>query len=220
MAMFLCNMGALTPQDTNPEFTKTQLADNSTLSNTFTLSDDPSNYDLVEFVTINPSDITAENHFLMTAGCISDILNLDTTRKLLCFNNVSTNLYVAYTVSGTQYTQYNYRTIKVKEVNGYKCTNKTVTEDVLFNTTTKSDSYVASITSSSNIYDYDIILLGYNDTDDDEIGPCNNILYPTNLVGNNTFYCNNSYYNTFTTFFDAYNFYHTRNVYIRGIKFT
>lgn len=205
------------PGDDKPIFTKTVLADNTALSNTFTLSDSVSNYDLIEFITLDNTD-NYYNRFIMTAGCINDILNLNTINKLICFNTLNTNRYVAYTVSGNVYTRYNYRVLNVVQVNGYKCTNKTVVEDVLFSTTTKSDSYI-NIPITEDIYDYDMVLIGYNDTDDDEIGPINNIFYPNDTLGKNVYLTNNFYNNPYNTFIESNMIYNIRPVYVRGIKY-
>ena len=212
----LINMGPA-PGDDKPIFTKTVLADNTALSNTFTLSDSVSNYDLIEFITLDNTD-NYYNRFVMTAGCINDILNLNTTNKLICFNTLDTNFYVAYSLSGNVYNRYDYRRLNMVQVNGYKCTNKTVVEDVLFSTTTKSDSYI-NISLTKDIYDYDMVLIGYNDTDDDEIGPTNNIFYPNDILGKNIYFSNNSYNYEYSTWFESNMIYRIRPVYVRGIRY-
>jgi hypothetical protein len=64
-----------------------------------------------------------------------------------------------------------------------------------------------------------MILIGYNDTDDDEIGPINNIFYPNDTLGKNVYLTNNFYNNPFNTFFESNMIYNIRPVYVRGIKY-
>jgi len=205
--------------DRTPLFSKTLLCDNSSKSSSFSVSDSLSNYDFIEFITDDGSDNT--NHFYMTENCIQDIEDLtDTTNKYICFNNFDTNQYVCYTRSGNTWTKAGSRLLNIITVNGFKCANMTMTETSIYKATTKSATSMNISDSSLNLYDYDIVLFGYNAISDDEIGPCNFSLYPKGIIDTVSVYPFNYYNFNILCKLTNTSINNVRPVYIRGYKFS
>ena len=202
----------------SPVFSKTLLCDNSSFSSTFTLSDSISNYDIIEFIT--KSNSYPEDSFFIVPDSITDIEDLNTTNKLICFNSLNTNRYVCYSRSGNTYTRYNQRIIDVVKVYGYKCTNKTTVIDNIYKTNTKSTSYITVTDNNHNLYDYDLILWGYNASSDDEIGPFNIPIHTKNLVTDVNTIVTGNYNAVQIGHLSEHTIDYIRPVYIYGIKFT
>ena len=140
----------------SPTFSETVLADNSSLASSFTLSDDMSNYDFIVFKCLNSSS-NVVTEFITTPTHLASIFTLTTNRFLL--NEPANNQYVDYSVNGNLLTRLANRNMNITEVRGLKCTNKTVSETVIYIAPSLGTTEAIS---GTGFFDYDLIFFSGN----------------------------------------------------------
>lgn len=149
-----------------PTFSETVLADNSTLASSFTLSDDMSNYDFIVFKTKNSSSLV-ETKSIITPTILASVFSLTSDRFTL--GEINTNQYVIYSVSTNTFTKGASRNLDIVEVVGLKCTNKVVSETVIYLASSLTGAYI-EVTDTGILTNNDFLLLGGNASSRDDIG--------------------------------------------------
>ena len=159
-----------------PQYDITQICDNSSYSSTLTLTDSYSNYDFLKIVIYNSND--SKEYTIFTIPSVLDQI-ATYGNNLVNFNTVmETNIYCAYTMtSSSTWTRYGNRNSNIKAIYGYKATNKTVSVTPIYARQNINTSSVTP-TSTTSLYDYDIIFLATCSGAVDETQPCNNVIYP------------------------------------------
>ena len=201
----------------SPTFSETVLCDNSSKASTFTLSDSMSNYDIIVFKTHNAGiDLYCE--FITTPTLISQMFTL--TNNGIMFNEPDSNQYCDYKVNGNTFTRYGQRNVDVVEVRGLNCTNKTVTETVIYLAPSLNSTSGVSV-SGTGLLDYDYIFFSGNaDAWDDTA------IYPTPAQPKSCFgveticVMTTSYYYIARTYIRDTEIWGGRPLRITGIKFT
>lgn len=140
-----------------PIFSETVLADNSSKASSFTLSDSMSNYDFIVFKCLNSSS-SLETEFITTPTHLAQMFTL--TNNGILFNEPNSNQYCDYKVNGNTFTRYGQRNVDVVEVRGLKCTNKTVSETVIYIASALSST--ANTISGTGFFDYDLLFFSGN----------------------------------------------------------
>ena len=166
-----------------PVFSETVLVDNSSMASSFTFSSDYHNYDFLRFKCFNSTD-NIYGYTLTTPSAIDHVFNISS--KIL-LNQFNTNKGANYSQSGLTWTKTWSRTFDVVEIVGLTCTNATKTETEIYKATSLTSNLV-TITTQSNLMDFDMILFVTNSSANDEILPVqytfvpSKSLYNTNLT--------------------------------------
>lgn len=162
-----------------PIFSETVLVDNSSLASSFTFSEDYHNYDLLKFNLYNQG-YDRHTYQYMTPNQV-DILFSITSR--ICFDEFSSNQAINYTQSGLTWTRVWQRNVDIYEVVGLTCTNATMTETEIYKATSVSGTNV-TVTTQEDLISFDWIMFAANDSDYDEILPCQHIFTPSRSLYN------------------------------------
>lgn len=172
-----------------PEFTITTLADNSEGAQNITISQDYHNFDIIGFdiSTTRPADslrifatpAMMDAIFAVTGNSENKInLNLRNTTNYACYGYDSSLLKFALKASRGG-------TVCWKIV-GYKCTNMTVAEEVLFVTNTRSGTAITLDLTADNksFFDHDCVFFAANSSqsDNSEFQPCQDVFYPPKVA--------------------------------------
>ena len=165
------------------QFTKTKIVDNSSLSDTLAFSEDYHNYDLLLF----KSTCSGDNNIidiLTTPDIIDEIFDksVSGSTHVMMFNENGTNHYVVYRyVSNTEWVRQSQRSLDCIEVYGITC-NKTINKTTIYQKGSIGLSTI-TITSSTNLFDYDLIFCSCCDSAYDDTLPCENTANLTNISG-------------------------------------
>lgn len=166
----------------SPIITETVLADNSSAASSFTLSDDMSNYDFIVFKCLNSSS-NVVTEFITTPTHLANVLSVTGNSKFT-LNEPATNQYVIYSVNGNVFTKSASRNMNITEVRGLKCTNKTVTETVIY--LAPSLSSTATPISGTGFFDYDLIFFSGNSASADDMSfdltPCYKDIFGAEVI--------------------------------------
>lgn len=159
---------------TTPEFTKTVILDNSSLSNTLTWDYDYADYDFLECELYNTSSDTSFK--LITTPEIITALFANSEGRCT-FNETATNQYICYTKSSnTSWSRYGGRNLVLKAVTGWICSNMNVVKAEIYDREDYSSSNVEIELSSGSFYDYDYLFMCACTGTSDESIPNNYIL--------------------------------------------
>lgn len=160
-----------------PISSSTLIADNSTLSETVTFTDDYHNYDILK-IELARGDVSTVIY--ATPEMLDTIAQY--SNNSINFNELGTNIYVCYwKTSSTVWTRRNNRSVNLKYIYGLKFTNCTPVKTVFYS---RQDIYGPWVSFSppegkSFIKDYDYILFSTKTGNNDETQPCNNVFCPT-----------------------------------------
>ena len=156
------------PLPINPEFTETQLVDNSGLATSFTLSEDYGNYDMVKVVFYDSYN-TKYVDIVTTPDMLDEIFSVST---YVCFNNTMTNRYACYSKSGLTWTRGAQRTGIITAIYGIKFTNCVMTATDLYKRGALTTTAEA-ITSQTSLKQYDMFVMSaITNTDGSETVIC------------------------------------------------
>lgn len=155
-----------------PLFTKTLIGDDTSVTGTFTLTEDYHDYDLVLFETQSFIAIATPNSI---DACFTS------PSSRLTVNSEGTNQYGTYNKSGDTWTRTNTRNISIIRVWGLTCTNGTLTETQIYKASSLSP-YNVTITSQDDLLNYDFIISVGNSNDYTEIIINNYLWSPKNTI--------------------------------------
>lgn len=220
MAWFACLGAGGGGSVVEPTFSKTKIADNSLLADSFSATDDFHDYDFVEFVATSDSGTTFVK-FVTTPDALDAIFAISSDR--VCINLPDTSTYITYSYDSQNmaFTKTNESGLKVYEINGYICTNKTVTEDELYKATSRSTSNITvNAESGVSFFDYDMIIFCGNASLNYNVLPCAYICYPKSYFNDEMGFAFNYYNGLNPVTIKETTIGSSRIAYAGGIKFT
>lgn len=172
MGWSLCQGGNGGSSVSYPLFEKTLIGDDTSMTGTFTLTDDYHSYDLILF--------EMESYIaIATPNSIDACFTSPSSR--LTVNYEGTNLYGTYNKSGDTWTRTNSRNVFIIRVWGLTCTNGTLTETQIYKASSLSSDNV-TITSQDDLLNYDFIISVGNSRDLTEIIVNNYLWSPKNTM--------------------------------------
>lgn len=164
-----------------PEFSMTELCDNTSLSTgTLTFTDDYDNYDFLVFEIYNTS--SDKTSFIVT---IPELLNhIIAISTYINFNEWCNNQYGCYSVSNDHLTWsvYARRNLVIKTVTGLNCTNATVTKTTFYERANRTVGAV-TVEPVEDLATYDYLFFSSTTGGIDETQPC----FPPVYVDKNLF---------------------------------
>lgn len=120
-----------------PEYTEELIADNSSLADSFTFSEDYHNYEMLRVVLYNTSNQHYESQFIVPEGI--DQAKTYSSNKInfnMMEEATNSNQYVAYTISsdtaGLTWSRYGRRNVTLYAVYGMSFTNVTLTKTIIY----------------------------------------------------------------------------------------
>lgn len=146
-----------------PEYTEEQILNNSSLASSFTFSKDYHNYEMLRVVLYNSSNQHYESQFIVAEGIdLSKTYSSNRINFNMMETAMSSNQYVAYTISGTNgltWTRYGQRNVNVYAVYGMSFTNCTLTKTFIYSKGSISSSNVTPTPpESKTFFDFDAIM--------------------------------------------------------------
>ena len=163
MAWFECTGGSGSSEPFSPEFTKTLIADNTSIANVITFTDDYTTYDFLEFEWYNTS--SAISTIILTTPEIVEEIFLHSNGL---FNaSEHSNQYGSYhKLTSSSWELDHGRNMRIKKINGVNCSNAIVEKTWIY----KHNGYTGgevTITSTGLLsYDY-IFTSGFTGTADE-----------------------------------------------------
>ena len=153
-----------------PTFSKTTIAttDIANSPDTLTFTDDYTTYDFLEIEMQNTSS-TESNKFITTPEVITECL---TVGSAYAINEENSNQYGTYHDNNDDtWTRSANRNLLIKEIQGWNCTNCTITKTTLYQRGAVSGSnQTVTIPAGDSFYNYDYLMIATTTSDPDDLG--------------------------------------------------
>ena len=154
-----------------PRFTETVLHDDATGALPATLSGDYHDYDFIIFETVNQGYSNRVAKFITTPSALDVAIGMDSHHPI-CLNELGTNqyLWLSYNASTYTFSYGNSRNLFLTKITGLTCSNMRVTEETIYQASTKTWDKV-SITTDKDLFEYDMLICFSNSSDYSELQP-------------------------------------------------